>query len=104
MGTRGRHSEALMYLITFYEASLPTMLKLSHVLAGNAQQAVNDSILFSCYWMFIILSILQNKRRYVLLSGFTMSVEYTILILVSIFEWNVLIVSGRNSASPGPGQ
>jgi methyl-accepting chemotaxis protein len=93
--TRGKQSTFLLYATIIYEASLPTMLKLSHVLSGNAQQAINESTVFSAYWILLIISMLQNKRRFVLLSGITMAVEYVTLIILAIFVWNVPVVLGR---------
>ena len=71
------------------------MLKISHVLSGNAQQAVNESTVFSAYWILLIISMLQNKRRFVFISGITMAVEYVTLIILAIFAWNVPVVLGR---------
>ncbi len=88
------YSSVLLYMTVIYEVSLPTFFKVSFAFSGNAQQAVNDSTFFSAYFIMILLSLMQNSRRITALAGLTATVEYTVIVFLSIFLWDVPVISG----------
>jgi len=92
------YSSVLLFITVIYEVSLPTLFKLSIGFSGNHQQAVNDSIFFSVYFLMIILSLMQNRRLVTYVSGIIAAVEYSIVIIISIFIWKVPVISGAEVA------
>ncbi len=94
MVKKGRYSSILLYTTVIYEVSLPTFFKISFAFSGNEQQAVNDSVFFSAYFIMILLSLMQNSRRISALAGITATVEYTAVVLLAVFSWDVPVISG----------
>ena len=93
--TRGREYLWLKYLTVVIEISTASILKTSHAFLGNYPQVVNESVVFSIYWIFILLSFLQNRTRLSVFAGTLATVEYAALILISIFVWKVPVILGN---------
>ncbi len=86
---KGIRYRTLIFSMVFIEASLPSMLKLSHGFDGNPYLIINETIMFAFYLFIFLFTILQNNWRLSLTAGITVVTEYILLLLVAIKVWDV---------------
>ncbi|MCP4130567.1 MAG: hypothetical protein GY754_06255 [bacterium] len=94
-----RSNTTIMYLTSFVEISIPTLLKLSHAFAGRELMVINESIMLSFYWFLFLLVILQNNVRLTIFAGSVLLIEYFSMLGVSLFYWQIPF--GMGTQIPG---
>ena len=95
VAARGKEYISLKYITVVIEVTSASLLKTAHAFLGNYPQVVNESVIFSIYWLFILLSLLQNRTRLSIFAGAMAAAEYSALILISIFVWKVPVIVGN---------
>jgi len=88
------HSIVLQYVTVFIEVSIPTILKVAHAFTDNPHMIVNESVVFSAYLLFIMITLLQNSRRLTIYAGAIAVLEYTTLILAAVFILQTPVKTG----------
>lgn len=90
----GKDTLLLKYLTVFVEASLPSILKIGFIFSDMAYQVINESTLYSIYWIVILLTILHNNRRLTFFAGIVIVVEYIFLLAMCLIYWEVPYLTG----------
>ncbi len=86
---RGRGGLPLQYLTMFVEMSVVTLIKSAYAFTDKPYLMVNESIVFSVYFLFILLTLLGNNRALTVLAGLLAGLEYAALAASCVFIMGV---------------
>jgi methyl-accepting chemotaxis protein len=89
MTRRGRGGLALQYFTMFVEMSIVTLIKSAYAFTDKPYLMVNESIVFSVYFLFILLTLFQGNRTLTVLSGVLAGFEYAALAASCVFLMGV---------------
>ncbi|MBN1535035.1 MAG: hypothetical protein JXA20_20370 [Spirochaetes bacterium] len=93
---RDRQSAALQFITVLIEISIPTLLKSAHGLSGRYVMMLNESGVFPAYMLFIVLTLLQNRKSLTLMAGIAAAVQYGALIFICIFILDLPVKTGTS--------
>ncbi|TAL31093.1 MAG: hypothetical protein EPN93_18910 [Spirochaetes bacterium] len=86
---RGRGGAALQFVTMAVEMNIVTLIKSAYAFTDKPYLVVNESIVFSVYFLFILLTLLQNSRALTALAGGLAALEYSALIAFCVVVMGV---------------